>query len=131
MFRIAGHVFEGAINFCALNSGKGIAVVVPADTSVSVMEQLKNATLIEVLDAGDEVIGSYRLTGWRKMETVNANGEPGMMITWSTVNLDELDTLKDKVTALEAENAQLQTDNADLTAAIFELAEIIGGDGEA
>ena len=131
MFRIAGHVFEGAINFCALNSGKGIAVVVPADTSVSVMEQLKNATLIEVLDTGDEVIGSYRLTGWRKMETVNANGEPGMMITWSTVNLDELDTLKDKVTALEAENAQLQTDNADLTAAIFELAEIIGGDGEA
>ena len=131
MFRIAGHVFEGAINFCALNSGKGIAVVVPADTSVSVMEQLKNATLIEVLDSGDEVIGSYRLTGWRKMETVNANGEPGMMITWSTVNLDELDTLKDKVTALEAENAQLQTDNADLTAAIFELAEIIGGDGEA
>ena len=131
MFRIAGHVFEGAINFCALNSGKGIAVVVPADTSVSVMEQLKNATLIEVLDSGDEVIGSYRLTGWRKMETVNANGEPGMMITWSTVNLDELDTLKDKVTALEAENAQLQTDNADLTAAIFELAEIIGRDGEA
>ena len=55
MFRIAGYVFEGAINFCALNSGKGIAVVVPADTSVSVMEQLKNATLIEVLDAGDEV----------------------------------------------------------------------------
>lgn len=130
MFRIAGHVFEGAINFCALNSGKGIAVVVPADTSVSVMEQLKNATLIEVLDSGNEVIGSYRLTGWRKMETVNANGEQGMMITWSTVNLDELDTLKDKVTALEAENAQLQADNADLTAAIFELAEIIGGDGE-
>lgn len=130
MFRIANHTFEGAINFCALNSGKGIAVVVPADTSSSVMEDLKNATLIEVLDTENEVIGSYRLTGWRKMETVVNEGVSGMMITWSTVNLDELDTLKDEMTALQAENAQLQSDNEDLTAAILELAAIIGGDGE-
>lgn len=130
MFRIANHTFEGAINFCALNSGKGIAVVLPADTSSSVMEDLKNATLIEVLDTENEVIGSYRLTGWRKMETVDNEGVSGMMITWSTVNLDELDTLKNEMTALQAENAQLQSDNEDLTAAIMELAAIIGGDGE-
>ena len=64
------------------------------------------------------------------METIDTRGFREMMITWSTVSLDELDSLKDELETLKEENAMLKSDGNDLVAAIMELAAIIGGDEE-
>ena len=126
MIRIKNYTFDSKIVFCALNSGKGISIAVPYDIDPAILEELKNAGLVEELDSDNEVIASYRLTGWRKIETIGDYTNRSLLITWSTVNLDDLDSVRDEIDVLQSENEILKADNADLVAAIIELAGIVG-----
>ena len=129
MFVICGHTFSGSVNTRAGNDARAIAVVVPEDTSEAVIDEIKNGSLLEVLDRDGQVTARYQLTGWRSIAKVYA----GIQLTWNTISTDEVDELKKDVQALQEENERLEQDNAqkardieDLTQAVLELAEIIG-----
>lgn len=128
MFVIHGHTFSGSVNTRAGNDARAIAVLIPYDTDDAVINDIKDATLLEVLDGGN-VVAQYRLTGWRRIAKVFG----GIQIMWNTISTDEVDELKAQVAALQAENEQLERDNLqkaqdleDLTQAVLELAELLG-----
>lgn len=128
-FKIADHIFEGRPSFMPLNYEKGIGVVIPSDTSKDVISELQDATLIEILDPKtEEVVGSYRLTGWRSIEHVYSNGYHGIALTWTTVNLDVVSKLEERIDELETQNTALQDENNTLIDALLELAEIVGSE---
>ena len=129
MFVIKGHEFGGNVNTRAGNDARAIAAVVPESTSEAVIDEIKNADLLEVLDGSGQVTARYQLTGWRSIARVFT----GIQLMWNTISTDEVDELKKDVQALQAENERLEQDNAqkardieDLTQAVLELAEIIG-----
>lgn len=126
-FKIAGHVFSGKPSFIPLNYEKGIGVVIPEDTSKDVITELQEATLLEILDEKtEETVGTYRLTGWRKIEHVYSNGYHGISLLWTTVNLDVVSQLEERIEELKGINQSLTEENATLTDAILELAAIVG-----
>ena len=94
MYRVAGMVFNGQINYNAGSDHRMIAITVPDTLTEGQILALKNAELIEVLGSGEEdVIGSYRLTGWRRMEKVAG----GIQFMWATITTVEADTIKAKI----------------------------------
>ena len=126
-FKIAGHVFSGKPSFIPLNYEKGIGVVIPDDTPKDVITELQEATLLEILDEKtEETVGTYRLTGWRKIEHVYSNGYHGISLMWTTVNLDTVTQLEQRIAELEEENAALLEENNVLENAVLELAGMIG-----
>lgn len=130
-FKIAGHVFEGKPSFIPLNYEKGIGVVIPDDTEKSVIAELQDAALLEILDPKtEEIVGSYRLTGWRSIEHVYSNGYHGIALVWTTVNLDVVSQLQQRIEELEEANASLISENATLEDGLLELAELLGGEEE-
>ena len=129
MFVIKGHEFGSNVNTRAGTDARAIAAVVPESTSEAVIDEIKNADLLEVLDGAGQVTARYQLTGWRSIARVFT----GIQLMWNTISTDEVDELKKDVQALQAENERLEQDNAqkardieDLTQAVLELAEIIG-----
>lgn len=129
--RIAGHVFEGQPAFNTGYNQRGISFVVPIDTPNEVMEELKDADLLEVLFENQSVVkASYPLYEWSGMSKVYSKGHSGIAITWITVTLNEVDSMKDRITELEAENQALTEENTMLENAVLELAEIVGGEIE-
>lgn len=73
---------------------------------------LKEAKLLEAFgyNFGEErPVASFALVGWKAIENTSA----GQRITWQTYKLADI--------------ADLKQDNEDLTQALLELAEIVGG----
>lgn len=126
MFRVAGLAFSGQVNYRAGGDARAIAVVVPASTTETNLAMMRDAELLEVLDQHQEVIGAYRLTGWRRIEKVYG----GIQIMWSTISTDEVDALNEQIESLKARNATLEQANTDLEDALLELAALIGGEEE-
>lgn len=111
MIRIAEMCFDTDVELI----GESISATIPRkyDLTNEQIEALKNAKIIERLDMnyGQEVgvLGTYNLVDWQKIEkTIN-----GMRFTWQTYSITDIN--------------QLRQDNEDLTQAVLELAEIIGG----
>lgn len=145
---IAGYTFETNPSFASVSRERLIMIDVPEDTDKSVLAELQAAESLEVTDRlGREVVGSYRLIGWRRMQTVfRKNDEVRILISWAIPNPDETEKIKDQVEVLSAANTDLeealidlasydQSDNLkqqieDLTDVILELASYIGEEPE-
>lgn len=128
MVRIAGYLFEGRPVFNAGYNRRGIGFVVPLDTSNAIIEDLKNATSLEVLDRNNIITATYRLCEWNSIERIFTNGHSGIAITWVTVTLDETDQLKQEIAELRETNESLLSENSLLTDALLELADIVGNE---
>ena len=123
MFRVANKVYTGDINRFDGDDARGLSARFAANTSDEDILALKNAELLEELDSdGVTVIASYHLTGWRRVEVILG----GIKILWDTISNQEVDELKAQMQDIQDENERLRQDNEDLTAALIELAEIIG-----
>lgn len=113
MFRINGTVFNGYLNYTAGQSGADIEAKIEGGVDEDTLIMLKNATLLEdlIVEYGEVkgVRGTYQLFGWRKIENVR----DGLTISWQTYRTTDIEKLKQ--------------DNEDLTQALLELAEIVGG----
>lgn len=129
MYRIAGMVFNGQINYNAGSDHRMIAITVPDSLTENQILALKNAELIEVLgNDNNDIIGSYRLTGWRRVEKV-ANG---IQFMWSTITTVEVDTINAKITQQGetlSDHTETLNNNAielsDILDAITELGDLI------
>ena len=111
MIRIANHTFDAYLN----QTNGEIEVLIPNGTSVSdeQLVDIKNSKLLEELVSNfgsePELIGTYSLVDWMAVE----RRPNGLIIRWQTYRTTDID--------------QLKQDNEDLTAALLELAEIVGG----
>lgn len=129
MYRVAGMVFNGQINYNAGSDHRMIAITVPDTLTEAQIIALKNAELIEVLGTNtDDVIGSYRLTGWRRMEKVTG----GIQFMWATITTVEVDTINARID-LQGETISDHTETlqsnavelSDILDAITELGDLI------
>ena len=115
MVRIAGRTYDCPINYNAGPESADIEIVVPKSASLSDEDvaAIKNATEMEEVDYnfGSEVgvIGTYALVGWKLVE----NLYNGTRFRWQTYRTTDIEKIKQ--------------DNEDLTQALLELAEIVGG----
>lgn len=115
MIRIAGKTFDCPINYFAGEQNADIEITLPTDVKLTDDEilSLKNATLLEELEVNygevKGVLGSYNLVGWKAVE----NTWNGIRFRWQTYRTTDLEALKQE--------------NEDLTQALLELAEIVGG----
>ena len=111
MIRIADMLFEADVDLI----NETIEVTIPKDYSLTdaQIESLKDAKTLERLEMeyGKEigVMVTYNLIEWRKVEKVRQ----GMRFAWQTYRSTDIE--------------QIRQDNEDLTQALLELAEIIGG----
>ena len=121
MFRIAGHTFKGQVNLRAGNDARAISVVIPADTEMTTVAELQEARTIEVMDGQEEVVGTYRLINWKRVEHLSN----GIQLMWSTISTDEIDALNARIEVLEKENTELRAENEDLSEAVVELAALV------
>lgn len=129
MYRVAGMVFNGQINYNAGNDHRMIAITVPDSLTDAQIVALKAAELIEVLgSSAEDVIGSYRLTGWRRVEKVTN----GIQIMWSTITTVEVDTINAKIEQQSetiSDHTETLQNNAvelsDILDAITELGDLI------
>ena len=115
MIRIAGITLDCNVRYRAGDSGAEAEINVPSRITLTDEQiiAIKNAEIIEEIDnkygkAGD-VIGTYSLVGWRSVEKT----DDGIWFTWQTYRTTDLE--------------QLRQENEDLTQALLELAEIVGG----
>ena len=116
MIRIAGITINGNVNYI---QGEHYAEVVLriVDASSITEEELsaiKNATELEEYVVAYGVEGDtgsqYALLGWRRVEKT---WDGALVIAWQTYRATDIETLRQ--------------DNEDLTQALLELAEIVGG----
>lgn len=115
MFRVSEKLYDGAVNLHAGETGSDIEVIIPVDVPVSDddLMDLKGATVLEdlIVEYGEVkgVRGTYSLCGWQSIE----NTRLGLRIRWQTYRSTDIN--------------QLRQENEDLTAALLELAAIVGG----
>ena len=128
MVRIAGHDYEGYPSFNSGYNRRGIGFVVPADVTPEVIEELKEADHLDVLNRKGEVSATYRLMDWTGLEYVHSGQHSGIALTWNTITLDETDRLKSEISNLKAENESLASENTLLVNALLELADIVGNE---
>ena len=128
MMRIAGHVFEGRPSSVPCGDNEiGIGACFPNPISMETLEELQNATELEVLDNRTQrLVSSYHLTSWYGMDNVELYNFSGVALRWRVSWYDEADLLGYYISLLEAQNAELREQNADLTDATIELASIVG-----
>ena len=128
MMRIAGHVFEGRPSSVPCGDNEiGIGACFSNPISIETLEELQNATELEVLDNRTQrLVSSYHLTSWYGMDNVELYNFSGVALRWRVSWYDEADLLGYYISLLEAQNAELREQNADLTDATIELASIIG-----
>ena len=112
MVRIGELTFESSVNY----GHKTISIVIPSDTSVSDIVELRAAELLEIVNDG-VVEGSYRLVGWLRDERILN----GILFTWQTVAQDEVDSIKQQVQTLQS---SLNTTNVELSTARTDLVNL-------
>lgn len=124
MVRIAGMVFDAAVDYF-MGENADIQLEIPYNYSLSEaqMKSIRDADVLEELEysygQAGEVIGSYSLVGWKKIERTMR----GHRFAWQTYRITEVEDLKRKL-------AQAQQENEDLTEAVLELASIVGGNDD-
>ena len=114
MVRIDGKTYDCSPNYHAGESGADIEIAFPLGYEMSDEEllSLRSAALLEELEVDygkvGGVIATYNLVGWKAIENRN-----GLRVRWQTYRTTDLEALKQE--------------NEDLTQALLELAEIVGG----
>lgn len=130
IFRILNYIFNAYLNFTASGQWREIIAYLPEDTESSIIDEIKNAEELEILDKNGNVIATHRLLGWRKVEQNSSNGKSAIIVTWATVSITQFDKMTEKIEALEKENKSLKEENDDLIYSIFEIARIVGREKE-
>lgn len=116
MVRIAGKTFDCPINYSAGPQNADIEIIIPSSAKLSDDDivAIKNADKLEELDYAygkiGGVIGVYSLLGWQAVEMLYN----GIRFRWQTYRTTDIN--------------QIKQDNEDLTQALLELAQIVGGD---
>lgn len=115
MVRIGGITLNADVSYSAGENGGDIEIVIPYNVQLTdeQLTSIRDAETLEELDVNfgveNGVIGTYVLLGWRAIE----KGYNGLRIRWQTYRTTDIE--------------QLKQDNEDLTAALLELAALIGG----
>ena len=109
MIRINGKNYQGIVIYNANYKGDVAATFYGGIPDEDIQGAIAAKEIASVSDDTGETLGIFALLGWRMMEKV----ENGLKITWQTYILNETETLKQ--------------DNEDLTQALLELADIVGG----
>lgn len=119
MFVIAGMSFEGQLKYTA----KTIAATVPMGLTEEQLIAIRDAKMIEIVN-NEELVAQYTLVNWSAIEKVGN----GIQFTWQTFYADDVDTMKQQISSLTAQLEEANAANEELTVALLELAEIIGGE---
>ena len=128
MIRIAGHKFDGIINYIQGGQYAELELMIPPDNGFSSadLDAIKNASMLEdiSMDRGRQadVVGRYALYGWRRIEK-QWNG--GVLIAFQTNRETDVDALNAAVEQLKSENEALKKENEEKDEALLELASII------
>ena len=115
MVRISGIELDTFVTYRSGEYGAELEVLVPSNISLTDEDiiKLKNAELIEEFEDNfgkiGDVIAEYSAVGWISVEKT----PKGIFFRWQTYRTTDLEALKQ--------------DNEDLTQALLELAEIVGG----
>lgn len=109
MIRINGNTYEGQVVYNANYRGDVSATFIGGLEDSEIFPILSATEISVIKDDTQETLAVYSLVKWRAMEKVENN----LVITWQTYVINELDSIKQ--------------DNEDLTQAVLELAEIVGG----
>lgn len=115
MVRVGGKTFDAFVNYSAGEYGGDIELTIPGTLKLTDEELLaiRDAKTLEELDTNFGVIngvrGVYALIGWRAVE----NTPSGIRIRWQTYRTTDIE--------------QIRQENEDLTQALLDLAERIGG----
>lgn len=115
MIRIGGMTLNADVSYSAGENGGDIEIVIPysAQLTDEQLLSIRDAETLEELDMNfgiaNGVRGTYALLGWRSIE----KAYNGLRIRWQTYRTTDIE--------------QLKQDNEDLTAALLELAALIGG----
>ncbi len=115
MVRIANMIIPGYISYIVGDENADIELIIPDSVGLS-QEQMQSVMTADTLEdiaenngeAGD-VIGVYHLLIWRSVTRIMG----GYRFRWQTYRSTDI--------------SQIKADNEDLTQALLELAEIVGG----
>lgn len=121
LIRICGKDYEGRVFYNANVQGD-VSAIFYGELDKEDVEEILDADSIGVLDNNGVLVGDYALIKWRRIELVDG----GVQILWQTYVVGEVNTLKERIAALESDNSSLRQENEDLTDALLELAEIVG-----
>lgn len=108
MIKINGKTYEGQVIYNA-NFRGDVSATFKGGLSDEEITDALNAKEIAVVDNAGNTLAIYSLIKWRGMEQSGHD----LIIFWQTYVLNEVEGIK--------------TDTEDLTAALLELAEIVGG----
>ena len=115
MIRVNDKLYNGSVGYLSGEENADLVVDIFSELTDEDICAIKNASeieeLSEVYGALGEVYATYSIIGWRSV-TKMRNEVRFYLQTYRTTDI-----------------TQLRQDNEDLTAAILELAAIIGGDG--
>jgi hypothetical protein len=116
MIQIGGLTLDCFATYTANESGANVEVFVPNEINLSDDDivAMKNATSIEQIEKNFGVVGNvvaeYSLVCWQSV----VKRPTGIWFTWQTYRTTDIE--------------QIKQDNEDLTQALLELAQIVGGD---
>ena len=110
MIKINGKEYSGTVLFNSNVHGDVSATFVGGLEPDEINDVLSATELFEIADDTKETLSVYSLIKWRSMERIGNN----LKILWQTYVLNEVESIRQ--------------DNEDLTQALLELAQIVGGD---
>ena len=108
--KINGKEYSGTVLFNSNVHGDVSATFVGGLEPDEINDVLSATELFEIADDTKETLSVYSLIKWRSMERIGNN----LKILWQTYVLNEVESIRQ--------------DNEDLTQAVLELAQIVGGD---
>lgn len=109
MIKINGKTYRGNIVYCANSRGDLSATFTGGLIDEDITSVLNATEITEIANDTGETLGVYSLVKWRGMEKSGMD----LVVLWQTYVLDDIN--------------QVKQDNEDLTQALLELAEIVGG----
>ena len=120
MVRIANRLLDCIVNYSAGEDGADIEIRVKEELTDEDILAIRDAEFLEEMEVNygevKDVIGKYVLVGWKSI----IKGWDGLRFCWQTYRTTDLDEMKKQL-------EKATQDNEDLTQALLELAEIVGG----
>lgn len=120
MVRIANRLLDCIVNYSAGEGGADIEIRVKEGLTDEDILAIRDAEFLEEMEVNygevKDVIGKYVLVGWKSI----IKGWDGLRFCWQTYRTTDLDEMKKQL-------EKATQDNEDLTQALLELAEIVGG----
>ena len=110
MILINGKKYKGNVIYCANTRGDVSATFTGGLSDEDISNVLNAKEIAELANDTGETLSIYSLVKWRGMEKSGNN----LVVLWQTYIHDDIE--------------QIKQDNEDLTQAVLELAQIVGGE---